>query len=78
MENLANALVEALLDIAAHRDEASRLALKTILRHLKDLSESESVALRHALLAAAENVDPFGPEQQLIETLEEALFGDEL
>lgn len=77
MENLSHALVEALLDIAAHRDEASQKALRSILRHLKELTDQEAAALRHALMTAAEHVDPFGPEQQLIESLDEALFGED-
>ena len=77
MDHLAKALIDALLVICARGDEASGQALKGIVHDLRELSDHESAVLRTALLAAAEEFDPFDPDQMLFELLDEAIFGDE-
>lgn len=79
MMNLANALIEALLSIGSHHDEASRAALKSIIRHLDDISDQEAAALRTALLDAAEAAELRGARSAtLLQELEEALFSEEM
>ena len=77
MDHLANALVASLLAICARGDEASGIALKNIVRELRQLTDQEAAVLRSALITIAEDFDPFDPDLMFVELLEESIFGDE-
>jgi hypothetical protein len=77
MDNLAKALVDSLVFIASHPGIDTKPHLKAVVRSLRTASDQEAAALRQAMLEAADEVEVGSAKALTLDSLEEALFGDD-